>query len=126
MSDDHVPALMAAHALALSARTNQLTTQMVDDAFGFSKVLKNRNLLRTFGQLQQDSKLLRPPKGFDADAEHIEFIKLKSFFVWTELELDLNAPELLLPQLAAGLKDALPLVNWLRGARERDEEQEPR
>ena len=66
--------------------------------------------------------LQRPPKGFDADAEHIEFIKLKSFFVWTELPLPLNEPEKLLPLMAEGLKDAFALVQWMRGAKEEIEE----
>ncbi len=109
-----------------AGRLRAIRQHMLDDAAGLTKVLKNKRLRQTFGTFQDEGKLVRPPKGFPADAEHIELIKLKSFFVWTELELDLNAPELLLPQLAAGLKDALPLVNWLRGAKERDEEQEPR
>ncbi|WP_317202609.1 DUF2461 domain-containing protein [Janthinobacterium sp.] len=101
-----------------AGRLRAIRAHMVNDAPGFSKVLKNRGLRQRYGTIQNEGKLVRPPKGFAADAEHIEFIKLKSFFVWTEVALDLNAPELLLPQLAAGLKDALPLVHWLRGARE--------
>jgi hypothetical protein len=45
----------------------------------------------------------------------VEYLKLKSYFVWTEVPLDLNAPEKLVPQLARGFKDATALVTWLRG-----------
>jgi uncharacterized protein (TIGR02453 family) len=96
-------------------RLRAIRNHMVADAAGFAAALKNRKLVRTFGQLQQESKLLRPPKGFDAAAEHIESIKLKSFFVWTEVDLRLNEPDQLVPDLASGLSDAFALVCWLRG-----------
>ena len=104
-----------------AARLRAIRRHMANDAPGFSKVMKNKRLRQTFGTMRDEGKLMRPPKGFAADAEHIELIKLKSFFVWTEVALDLNAPEQLLPQIAAGLKDAWPLVAWMRGAVEQEE-----
>lgn len=101
-----------------AGRLRAIRQLMVDDAAGFTKVLKNKRLRATYGDIQDEGKLVRPPKGFDADAEHIEYIKLKSFFVWTETDLKLNQPEQLVPDIVAGLKDALPLVAWMRGARE--------
>jgi hypothetical protein len=38
--------------------------------------------------------------------------------VWTEVDLALNSPEQLVPQLARGFKDAFALVTWLRGVKE--------
>jgi len=101
-----------------AGRLRAIREHMVEDAAGFTKVLKNKRLRATFGDIQDEGKLVRPPKGFDADAEHIEYIKLKSFFVWTEVELKLNQPEQLVPDLVSGLKDAFPLVAWMRGAKE--------
>jgi uncharacterized protein (TIGR02453 family) len=98
-------------------RLRALRQHMVDDAAGFAKVLKNKKLRATFGDIQNEGKLQRPPKGFDPEHEHIEYIKLKSFFVWTEVDLQLNKPELLVPTIASGLKDALPLVTWMREAK---------
>ncbi|MES2151477.1 MAG: DUF2461 domain-containing protein [Pseudomonadota bacterium] len=101
-----------------AARLRAIREQVVNDATGFAKVLKNKPLRATYGDLQDEAKLQRPPKGFDPGHAHIEYLKLKSFFVWTELPLKLNAPELLVPQLAAGFKDAAALVNWLRAVPE--------
>ncbi|SFL74601.1 DUF2461 domain-containing protein [Rugamonas rubra] len=95
-------------------RLRALRQHMVDDAAGFGKVLKNKRLRATFGDIQNEGKLMRPPKGFAADAEHIEYIKLKSFFVWTEVDLKLNQPELLVGQIASGMQDAFALVSWMR------------
>ena len=104
-------------------RLKALRQLMVDDAAGFTKVLKNKKLRATFGDIQNEGKLQRPPKGFDPEHEHIEYIKLKSFFVWTEIDLPLNQPELLVPTLVSGLKDAFPLVQWMRTAQEEASEE---
>ncbi|NRR30870.1 DUF2461 domain-containing protein [Oxalobacteraceae bacterium] len=101
-------------------RLRALRRHLVDEAAGFSKVIKNKRLRATFGDIQNEGKLQRPPKGFDADAEHIEYIKLKSFFVWTEVDLPLNQPEKLVPLIAGGMKDAFPLVSWMREAVEEE------
>jgi uncharacterized protein (TIGR02453 family) len=104
----------AGEYLPPAPRLKAIREQVVNDATGFSKVIKNKALRATFGELQPEDKVLRPPKGFDPGHPHIEYLKLKSFFVWTEVKLKLNAPEQLVPQLAAAFKDASALVNWLR------------
>ncbi len=96
------------------ARLRAIRAQIVNDATGFAKMLKNKPMRARFGDLQTEDKLARPPKGFDAEHVHVEYLKLKSFFVWTEVELKQNAPDQLVPDLAAGLKDAFALVSWLR------------
>jgi uncharacterized protein (TIGR02453 family) len=104
------------------ARLKAIREHVVNDATGFAKVLKNKPLRATYGDLQFEDTLQRPPKGFDPGHQHIDYLKLKSFFVWTEVTLALNAPELLVPQLARGFKDAFALVSWLRGVKENFDE----
>jgi uncharacterized protein (TIGR02453 family) len=99
-----------------AARLKAIREHVVNDATGFAKMLKNKQLRATYGDLRQDEgKLQRPPKGVHPGHEHVEYLKLKSYFVWVEVELELNAPEKLVPQLARGFKDAFALVTWLRG-----------
>jgi uncharacterized protein (TIGR02453 family) len=104
------------------SRLKAIREHVVNDATGFAKVLKNKPLRATFGDLQFEDSLQRPPKGFDPAHQHIDYLKLKSFFVWTEVGLALNAPEQLVPQLARGFKDAFALVTWLRGVKENFDE----
>jgi uncharacterized protein (TIGR02453 family) len=104
------------------ARLNAIRAHVVNDATGFAKVLNNKPLRATYGDLQFEDRLQRPPKGFDPAHQHIEYLKLKSFFVWVEVDLALNAPEQLVPQLARGFKDAFALVTWLRGAKDNVDE----
>jgi uncharacterized protein (TIGR02453 family) len=104
------------------ARLKAIREHVVNDATGFAKVLKNKSLRATFGDLEVENTLQRPPKGFDPAHQHIDYLKLKSFFAWAEVDLALNAPELLVPQLARGFKDGFALVSWLRGVKENFDE----
>jgi uncharacterized protein (TIGR02453 family) len=106
------------------SRLKAIRQHVVNDATGFAKVLNNKQLRATFGDLQFEDTLLRPPKGFDPAHPHIDYLKLKSFFVWTEVKLTLNAPQRLVPELARGFKDAFALVTWLRGVKENFDEAE--
>jgi uncharacterized protein (TIGR02453 family) len=103
-------------------RLKAIREHVVNDATGFAKVLKNKHLRATYNDMLEEDKLQRPPKGFDPDHPHVDYLKLKSFFVWTEVKLDLNAPEQLVPRLAQGFQDAYALVSWLRSVPEPQEE----
>lgn len=98
-------------------RLRAIRQNVIADAAGFGKVLKNKKLKDAFGDLQDEGKLSRPPKGFDADAPHIEYIKMKSFIVWKETDLKKQMPANLDTELAAEFKNAYPLITWLRQAK---------
>ncbi len=95
-------------------RLRAIREYVIADAAGFSKLLKNKKLKATYGELQQEGKLTRPPKGFDAQDPHLEYIKLKSFIVWKEV--DVRKVTDLEHTLASTFKDAYPLITWLRQA----------
>ncbi len=97
-------------------RLRLLREHVVQDAAGFSKVLKDKTLNAVFGGLQQNDKLMRLPKGFDADAPHQEALKLKSFIVRRELSVRKLKPETLPELLLEDFRAVLPLVKWLRSA----------
>ena len=95
-------------------RLRAIRQQVMEDAAGFGKMLKNKKLKDAFGDLQDEGKLTRPPKGFDADAPHIEYIKMKSFIVWKETSLKKKIPADLRKELVAEFRNAYALVSWLR------------
>ncbi len=104
----------AGEYLPPAPRLKMIRDQVVNDATGFARLIKNKGLNATFSGFEQDDKLQRPPKGYDAAHQHIEFLKLKSYFVGAEVKVSLNEPDKLVPQLAAAFKDAYGLVAWLR------------
>jgi len=99
-----------------SDRLRAIRHHVIADADGFSKVLKDRKLKAAYGALQEVDKLVRPPKGFDADAPHMEYLKLKSFMVWKEIDLKAKIPDDLGRDLVSEFRSVLSLVQWLRKA----------
>ena len=97
-------------------RLRAVRNHIVNDAAGFSKVLKNKGINDTFGGLSHESQIARPPKGFDADAPHIEQVKLRSFLLWKESSVAKVSPDKLPALLLSDFRDGSPLVKWLRGA----------
>ncbi|WP_395824548.1 DUF2461 domain-containing protein [Collimonas sp.] len=97
-----------------SDRLRAIRRRIVDDASGFGKLLKNKKMMGTYGDLQTADQLTRPPKGFDADLPHIEYIRLKNFIVWKEQPLKKMLSDALEKELVNSFKDAFPLVSWLR------------
>ncbi|SFH89982.1 TIGR02453 family protein [Collimonas sp. OK307] len=95
-------------------RLRAIRLQVIADANGFGKLLKNKKFKEAYGDLQTEGQLTRPPKGFDADSPHIEYIKLKNFIVWKEQPLKKMLSDALEKELVTGFKDAYPLVSWLR------------
>ena len=95
-------------------RLRLLRQQVIDDASGFDKLIKNKKFVSDFGGLQQGDKLVRLPKGFSDEAPHQEFLKLKSFIAWKETSLKKIEPSGLGQHIAEDFKTVLPLMNWLR------------
>ena len=71
-------------------------------------------LRAAFGDLQQEGKLTRPPKGFDADTPHAEYVRHKSFIVWNERSVDGMTGDEMEQVVLKNFRDAQPLVQWLR------------
>ncbi|MFZ6749088.1 DUF2461 domain-containing protein [Undibacterium sp. Ren11W] len=99
-----------------SDRLKAIRNHILADPKGFSKLLKDKGLKEIFGTLQEEGKLIRPPKGYDPDHPHIEQLKLKNFMVWTECSINGMDAEQIQTILLKGFKSALPLVTWLRCA----------
>lgn len=111
----------AGEYIPLPKRLKAIRTAIANDATGFSKVLKNKALRATYGDLAEEERLQRAPKGFDPGHPLIDYIRFKSFFVWNEVPLDMDS-EKLVPQLARAMKDASALVQWLRAVEVADDE----
>ncbi|TDK62542.1 DUF2461 domain-containing protein [Sapientia aquatica] len=106
-----------------SDRLKQLRQHVVEDGANLVKILKDKKLKATFGGLQEEDKLQRPPKGFDADHPQIELIKLKHFMVWTSVPISsikqskqTTQSDELIKLIASGYKDAYKLAEWMRNA----------
>jgi uncharacterized protein (TIGR02453 family) len=98
-------------------RLKAIRQAIADDPAGFTKVLKNKKLKERYGDLQDEGKLSRPPKGFDPEHPLVDYLKHKSYIVWTETSIKKKIPADLGKDLVAAFKDAYPLVTWLRAVK---------
>lgn len=97
-------------------RLRSIRQHVVADTAGLQKALKDRRLRARYGELRDEGKLARLPKGFEDHAELGDVLKHKSFMVWTETSLKKNLPQDMAAEILAGFRDAYPLVAWLRQA----------
>lgn len=61
-------------------------TDIYENIEEFTPIMFEPEFAKTYGDLDRDDTLSRPPKGFSADFEHIDWIKLKSFTVSSPFE----------------------------------------
>ena len=96
-------------------RLRAIRQHLLTDANGFSKVLADKRMRESFGELQQEGMLARLPRGFDAEAKHAEYLRYKSFIVWNERTVTGMPADALEGIVLENFRAALPLVRWLRG-----------
>jgi uncharacterized protein (TIGR02453 family) len=78
-------------------------------------ILYTREFAEMFGELESDSKLTRPPRGFDENHPAIEFLKLKSFTVGTNIADIVNENDFE-DRVASIFKQMSPFVFFMRKA----------
>lgn len=90
----------------------------------FFDVINSKNFLNTFGGLDMDTKikLIKPPRGFDADHPAIEYIKLKSFTATTNIDIDLLSSNNFLDEIIRHYKTLKPLIDFLDRGLESNED----
>jgi uncharacterized protein (TIGR02453 family) len=82
-------------------------------------VLKDKPLNKTYGGMSVEDRMQRPPKGYQhlpADHPHIEIIKNRHFFAFTEANIKTKIPKDLAKRIGDQYADLYPLIVWLREA----------
>jgi uncharacterized protein (TIGR02453 family) len=94
----------------------RIRTHIAKEPAKFKRLLGVRGLWSHFGAFADEGRLSRPPKGFTPDAAHIDYIKQKSFVVWTEETVKGKGGAALTKAITTGFKLSFPLIRWLREA----------
>jgi uncharacterized protein (TIGR02453 family) len=82
----------------------------------FKRLLGVQSLWSHFGTFADEGRLSRPPRGFARDTPHIDYIRQKSFVVWTEEPVKGKQGAALTKAITTGFKLSFPLIRWLREA----------
>jgi uncharacterized protein (TIGR02453 family) len=92
----------------------KIRTAMAAKPKEFLGIVEKRSFKDKFGVLHGD-RLMRPPKGFSEDSPVIEYLKLKSFTVYTEYKKDKLITSKEFPKtVIKDFKAMFPLVDYLR------------
>jgi uncharacterized protein (TIGR02453 family) len=95
-----------------SAETLKKVRQEIDyNSMGLKKVVHAKLFLQYFGKIS-GAKLVRPPKGYDADHASLEFLKFKQLYVQRFFDDDLVLSSHLVPEILKTYKAALPFFSF--------------
>jgi uncharacterized protein (TIGR02453 family) len=91
--------------------------QEIDYNFSdFKKIISAKKFKDSFGDLNEENKLKRPPKGYDEANEAIEYLKLKGFTVFKKMkDHELTSKDLIktITELSVTVK---PFIDFLNAA----------
>lgn len=73
------------------------------------RILAQRELTRAWGEIQGE-RLVRVPRGFDAEHPAADLLRLKQWYLRAELPRDVIASPRLLPEIVARFRAAAPFV----------------
>jgi uncharacterized protein (TIGR02453 family) len=91
--------------------------QEIDYSFDdFKAIISTKNFKKLYGELNQESKLVRPPKGYDSDNHALEYLKLKNYVVLAPLSDEDLLDKGLVKKVINHFETLKPLVDFLNRA----------
>ena len=82
----------------------------------FKGILNKKNFKNTYGSINEKDKLVRPPKGYEANNPAIEYLKLKNFTATLEMSDEDALNKNLVKKVIAAFETLSPLVHFLNKA----------
>jgi uncharacterized protein (TIGR02453 family) len=83
----------------------------------FNKIMKKKTFRNYFpAGLDNSDKLIRPPKGYDAENPAIDIIKLKNFVVISQFKDDDTAKNNFTSMIGKAFSSAYPMIHFLNAA----------
>ena len=82
----------------------------------FKSILNEKKFKNTYGSINETDKLVRPPKGYEANNPAIEYLKLKNFTATLEMSDEDALNKNLVKKVTAAFETLSPLVHFLNKA----------
>ncbi len=95
-----------------SPTLSKLRDSIVDNANSW-KSLKNRKAFKELTNGMEGDSLIRPPRGFSADHQHIEDLKRKSFFAMHHSTVKIAKSSDLIGEVEKAFKAVSPLMDFI-------------
>jgi len=94
---------------------DKIRTAIIEHPERWAKVVNNKNLIKTFGQIEGE-QLKRPPRGYDANHSFVEDLKRKSFFLKHLVSPSLALKPEFINETEQTFIDAIPLMEFVTSA----------
>lgn len=94
---------------------DEIRTAIVEQPERWANVVNNKNLIKTFGQIEGE-QLKRPPRGYDANHSFVEDLKRKSFFLKHSVKPSLILKPEFINETEKTFMDAIPLMAFVTSA----------
>ena len=91
---------------------SKIRNTIVDNPRTWGEIKSSRSVKKFFGGIGGDG-LKRPPRGFDAEHEHIEDIKRKSFFLMRRERPEIILDDGFVREVEKTFSAALPLMDYI-------------
>ncbi len=95
---------------------NKLRDTITKDGAALRKILGAPAFKRRFGNLHEESRLTRVPRGYSPDHPAADLLRYQSFTVGRDVKASELKTAKLVDRLAADMKVMLPFVRWLNKA----------
>jgi uncharacterized protein (TIGR02453 family) len=95
-----------------SDELHKIRNTIVDNPNAWRQIKSGRSVKKYFGGIGGDG-LKRPPRGFDADHEHIEDLKRKSFFLMRREPPEIILDDDFVREVEKTFKAAMPLMEYI-------------
>lgn len=82
----------------------------------FTSIIQKTSFSKTFGPLHEEEKLVRPPKGYTEDNPAIEYLKLKSFTVGSQINDAEWLSKDIYKKTGSILREMKPFIDFLNQA----------
>lgn len=92
---------------------NKIRQEIDYNTTGFQKILKAKSFNEIYSGLDNSDKLKTAPKGYDKEADNIEFLKYKSYFVARNFKNSEVMSKDFISEILKTFKAAKPLVDFI-------------
>lgn len=82
----------------------------------FKKIVFSKKFITTYKDLDKEGALSKPPKGYDADNEAVEYLKLKNFVTGVKVSDEQWYSTSILNQIKSNFDTLTPLIDFLNEA----------
>jgi uncharacterized protein (TIGR02453 family) len=95
-----------------SAELQKIRNTIVENPYAWGQIKSSDSVKQYFGSIGGGG-LTRPPRGFDANHEHIEDIKRKSFFLMRRAPSEIILDDSFIGEVEKTFKAAMPLMKYI-------------